>query len=100
MGAVGRHRQVAAGELVRALRARLDTREPSRNGEVDGLVVADLEMQAGVLLERAPIAAIERVGADEVQRACDGAAVALGEYEQDLIAHALADQAEKKLRVR
>ena len=95
MGAIGRHGQIAAGELVRALRAGLDARELVRNGEVDGLVVADLEMQAGVLLERAPIAAIERVGADEVQRPGDGAALALGKHEQDLIAHGLADQAEE-----
>ena len=61
MRAVGRRRQIAAGELVRALRAGLDPREPMRDGEVDGLVVADLEMQEGMLLERAPIAAVERV---------------------------------------
>ena len=66
-----RRRHVAARELVRALRAGLDAFEPVRQREIDRLVVADLEMQAGMLLDRAPIAAVERVGADQVQRAGD-----------------------------
>src|SRR6185295_17984835 len=73
MGTVGRHRPIPAGELVRALRAGLDARQLMRNGEVDGLVVADLKVQAGMLLERAPIAAVERVGADKIERPGDGA---------------------------
>jgi hypothetical protein len=77
MGAVGLDGKITAGELVRALGAGFDARELALYGKVDGLIVADLEMQARVLLERAPIAAIERVGADKIQRAGDGAAPAL-----------------------
>ena len=62
MRAVGRHGQIAAGKLVRPLRAGLDAAELVRNRKVDGLVVADLEMQMRVLLDRAPIAPEERVG--------------------------------------
>src|SRR6476660_1695222 len=36
MDAVGRHRTIAAGEFVRALRTGLDPRELLRNGKVDG----------------------------------------------------------------
>ena len=61
MRAIGRNWQVAAGKLVRALRARLDDGEAVLDGKIDGLVIADLEMQAGVLLDRAPIAAEQRV---------------------------------------
>src|SRR5688572_2061344 len=45
MRAVGGDRKIAAGELVRPLRASLDRAEPPRNREIDGLVVTDLEMQ-------------------------------------------------------
>ncbi len=71
MGAVGRHRQVAALDLVLALRAGLDAREPVLDGKVDGAVIADLEMQEREIAEAAPVAAIERVAADEVERAGD-----------------------------
>ena len=64
------------------------------NGEVDGLVVADLEMEIGALLDPAPIAAVKRVGADEVERTGDISSGLLGEDEQDLIGHGLAKQAE------
>ena len=74
MGAVGPHRQIAAGKFVLALCACFDAGELVLNGEVDRLVVADLEMKAGMLLERAPIAAVQRIGADEVERTGDGAA--------------------------
>ena len=51
-------RQVAARQLVLALRAGLDPREPVRDRVVDGLVVAELEMQERVVLDRAPVAAV------------------------------------------
>src|SRR5690242_10191367 len=94
MGAIGLARQIAAGELMRALRPRLDAGQPVLNREVDRLVVADLEMQKGVLLDATPIAAVERIGADEVERTGDIAARPLGEHEQHLVGHAVAEQAE------
>src|SRR4029079_14228340 len=98
MHAVGLNREIAAGELMGALGAGLDPGEAMLNGVVDSLVVADLEMQTGMLLDGAPIAAIERIGANEVEGAGDGAAIALGEHEEDLVGHALADQAEEFAR--
>src|SRR5215468_350419 len=60
-------RQIAAGKLVLALGAGLDPRQPMRNGKLDRLVVADLEMQTGVVLDGAPIAPIETVATDQMQ---------------------------------
>src|SRR6478736_5606508 len=54
---VGGPRQVAARDLVLALRAGLDMREAALDGEIDRLVVADLEMQERMMLDRAPVAA-------------------------------------------
>src|SRR5262245_11645760 len=60
-------RQIAAGKLVLALGAGLDPRQPMRNGKLDRLVVADLEMQTGVVLDGAPIAPVETVATDQMQ---------------------------------
>ena len=48
MRAVGRHREVAALQFVRALRAGLDPLQPMRDRELDGLVIAAFEMQKSV----------------------------------------------------
>ena len=61
MGRMGGHRQIAARELVLALGAGLDALELAVDGELDGLVIADLEMQERVVLDRAPVAAEQRV---------------------------------------
>src|SRR6056297_4074819 len=53
---MGFYGQVAAGDLVLALGTGLDRIQPVGDGVVDGLVIAGLEMQAGVMLDRAPIA--------------------------------------------
>ena len=45
MRRIGRHRHIAARELVLALRAGLDAAEPVRDREFDRLIVAELEMQ-------------------------------------------------------
>src|SRR6185295_11750871 len=76
--AIGRGGEIAAGKLVLALRSSFDDGEAVRNGEIDGLVVANLEMQVAVLLECAPIAA-----------------VASGEDEKNIVLHDFADQAEE-----
>ena len=55
-------------------------------------------MEERHLLGRAPIAAIERVRADQVERACDRHAVPLGEDQQDPVAHRLPDLVEKRSR--
>jgi hypothetical protein len=75
VGRVRRDRQVAARELVLALRAGLDPFQAVCQGEVDGLVIADLEMQERVVLDRTPVPAVERLRPDEVDRAGDVAPV-------------------------
>ena len=71
MGREGRHRPVAARQLVLALRAGLDAGEAARDRRVDRLIIAELEMEERHFLEGAPIAAVERLGADQVERAGD-----------------------------
>ena len=55
VGRIGGRRQIAAGELVLALGAGLDAGELVGDGIFDRLVVADLEMQERVVLDRAPV---------------------------------------------
>src|SRR6186997_1290836 len=50
---VGLGRQVAARQLMLALRTGFDAGNLVLNGKVDGLIVAHLEVQAGVLLDGA-----------------------------------------------
>ena len=71
MRRIGEGRTVAAGELVLALGAGLNAAQSARKREVDRLIVADLEMQKRPVLDRAPVAAIERVVANEIDRAGD-----------------------------
>src|SRR5262249_34901718 len=77
---IGRGRQVAARDLVLALGAGLDAAKFVLDGVLDRLVVAQLEMQERMVLDRAPVAAEQRVGADEIDGAGDEAAVALGHH--------------------
>src|SRR6202171_6595780 len=62
-------RQVAARDLVFALRAGLDGFEAAPDRKVDGLIIADLEMQERMMLDRAPVAAERRIGTDEIDPA-------------------------------
>ena len=66
MHRMGGDGQVAARQLVLALCAGLDPLQPLRKRKIDRLMVADLEMQEGMVLDAAPVAAVERVAADEV----------------------------------
>ena len=91
-------RQITAGKLVLALGACLDAGELVVNRELDGLVVADLEMQELVVLDGAPVAAVERLGADEIDGAGDPFAGALGHHQQDAVGHGRADDREELAR--
>ena len=82
-----RHRQIAARQLVFALRPRLDPAQTLGNRPVDGLMVAQFEMQEGVVFGAAPVASVQRVAPDEVQRRGNGPAVAFRQHQQDVIAH-------------
>jgi hypothetical protein len=86
-----RNGQVAARQLVRALGAGFDGFQATLDGEVDGLVVAGLEVQAVVIFHAAPVAAIQRVAADEVDRAGDPAAFVAHHDQQDVFRHGFAD---------
>src|SRR5215470_7898885 len=78
-----------------ALRAGLHRIQTALNGEIDRLVVADLEMQEVVMLDGAPVAAEQSIGANEVDGAGDPTAVALGHHQEHVLAHALADLREE-----
>src|SRR5260370_5707818 len=88
---IGGLRQIAACDLVLALGAGLDGLQAAPDRKIDGLIVADLEMQKRVMFDRAPVAAEQRIGADEIDGAGDPAAVAPGHHQQHVLGHALAD---------
>ena len=98
MGAVGDLGQVAAGDLVRALRAGLDAAEAALDGEFDGAVVAQLEMQEGVVLQTAPVAAEQRIAAHHVEGAGDGAPLARRQDQHDAFAERRAEPVEEIAR--
>src|SRR3981081_1571755 len=62
MRGIGGLRQISARELVLALRAGLYRFQAAPDRKVDGLVIADLEMQKRMMLDRAPVAAEQRIG--------------------------------------
>ncbi len=64
-----RHGEIATRQLVLALRPGLYAVELLCNRKVDGLMIADLEMQEGVILDAAPVPAVKRILADEIDRA-------------------------------
>ena len=74
MRRIGERRAIAARELVLSLRAGLDPPQAAVKREVDRLIIADLEMKERPVLDRAPVAAVERVVADEIDGAGDVAA--------------------------
>src|SRR3990170_2200040 len=92
---VGSLGQVAARELMRALSAGLDAAKAMGNGVLDRLIIAELEVQARVMLDRAPVAPVQAIAADQVQGAGDGAAGALGEDQETTVRHGCAEQREK-----
>ena len=57
MGRIGGPWHVAARNLVLALRAGLDVGQLMRDGVVDGLIIAELEVQERMVLDGAPVAA-------------------------------------------
>src|SRR5438094_2206733 len=78
------HRQQAAEELVLALRAALEGFELAGNGVLDRLVVAALEVQQRHMLQRAPVAAVERALIAQEERTGDRPRVALREHHRDV----------------
>ena len=79
MGGPGDDRLIAPAKLVLALGAGLDRRKLVIDRPFDRLVIAKLEVKVRDLADRAPIAAVERVWPDDVERAGNRPAVAVGE---------------------
>ena len=92
---IGEGRPIAARELVLALGAGLDPAQSAREREIDRLIVADLEMQERPVLDRAPVAAVERVVADEIDRAGDIAPGAARHHQEHAVGERRADQIEE-----
>jgi len=93
MRGIGRLRQVAARDLVLAPAPPASTiRKPRWIAKSIAVIVADLEMQERVMLDRAPVAAEQRIRADEIDRARDPAVVALRHHQEHVLAHGFADQ--------
>ena len=93
--AVGRHRQIAALQFVRPLRAGLDPLQPALDREFDRLVIAAFEMQKAVFAVGAPVAAVDRVASEDVERAGDVVLAAPRHEQHDFVGHALAEHREK-----
>src|SRR6185295_17511487 len=87
--------QEAARVLVLALGATLEERDAPLDAELDRLVVARLEVQARDVLDRAPIAAVQRMRAVQVERGGDASPVALGDDQEHVARHALREQPEE-----
>src|SRR3546814_18394525 len=62
----GRHGRIAARQLVLALGARLNSLQSPRDGKIDGLVIAEFEMQEGHVLHTAPITSIQGMGSKQL----------------------------------
>src|SRR6185437_3157413 len=88
----------AAQKLVLALRPRLDALQPARDGEIDGLIVAGLEMHERHILKRTPIAPEDHLAPEQVQRSRDITPVTARKDEKHLLAHRLSKQAEEFAR--
>src|SRR5690348_12603532 len=95
VSAVGRHRQIPALDLVRALRAGLDALQSAGDRELDRLVIAALEMKEFVIAVAAPIAAVDRILAEQVKRAGNVVDAAPGQEEYDPFRHPFANHPEK-----
>ena len=70
---------------MRALCAGLNALQAALYGEINGLVIAQLEMQKRVVFNTAPIAPEQCIAADKVQRTGDIIAIALGHYQQYIV---------------
>ncbi len=77
-----------------ALRARLDAGQAKRDRRIDRLIIAQFEMQEADVLGAAPIAPVERIATDEIERARHRLVVFEREHQQQRLAHPLLEQVE------
>src|SRR5947199_901492 len=68
VGRIGHDRNIASRNLVLALRPGFHSGKPMRNRIVDRLIITEFEMQERVVFDGAPVASIERMGAEEMAR--------------------------------
>ena len=71
MGRMGDHRPIAAGDFMLALRAGLDALVAAADRKFDRLIVADLEVEKRQRFQRAPIAPVDGVVAQKIDRSGD-----------------------------
>src|SRR5262249_8067216 len=87
--------QIAARDLVLALSAGLHASDFILDGEFYGLIVTGLEVKELVGAVGTPVSAIQRLPANEVERAGHRRSVVIGHYQQDPIGHSGADLLEE-----
>ena len=68
---VSGRRVEASNQFVFALCARLKTFESVLDAVIDGVVVADLKVQAVVVTVTAPVAPVKRLFIDKIERSSD-----------------------------
>ena len=95
---IGRLRQIAALDLMPSLRACFHALQTVLDRPIDGAVVAKLEMQEWPVAAAAPVAAIQRLAASEVQRARHRLAGVLRHHQHHALAQPLAEQREERAR--
>src|SRR5712691_5732268 len=78
-----------------ALRPALEAANTVRDAMLDPLVVTGLEVQPGVIFARPPIASIQCLRTQNIQRRRDASARATCEYEQNLPGHGAGNGAEE-----
>ena len=78
------------------LGTRLNPLKTPRNRRIYRLIIAELKMQEGPVLAAPPIAPIERISTDQVERTGNHPLPVLGKDQQHLVRHPLAQHREKR----
>ncbi len=95
MGGVGGHGFIAARQFVLSLRSGLDDSQTLFDRIVDGLMVANFEMQERMVFDTAPVAAKDARAADKVDGASYVAALPLCHHQKDVLCHQLSNMGEE-----
>src|SRR5437016_10465446 len=82
-----RRRQEPARELVRSLGAALEARNATLDAELDALVIACLEMHAGDVVDRTPVASPHRFAGVDIERCAHRLVVMGADDEQQMFRH-------------
>src|SRR5882724_13054687 len=82
-------------ELVFALRTPLEDTDAAFYAELERLVIADLEMQQRHVADRAPIAAVQHPGRENIEGARDRLSIELGKHHHEVFGKRLAEPPEE-----